>query len=617
MMHALLLLVVLLLLLLVLLPVSSLAVVQVEQATVDPPGAGVWTVPGGRGPADTDRDPWLLKPRFHHGAPNPAGCDGSGFCAGCNDVNAIFRFNGTTHVFYQHVETPEFNGSTVPAAWRTCWAHAASRDNVRWRNFGCVGAWDKEFGVAWDGALLGLDPTTGGPVLLYDGFINGTSIQKGDAKFGEVMATPVDVTDEWLREWQVRPDVAQPVLQSSTAGTNPGPGFSLPVASGGTAGTRYTVAVAHTGNHGCVLLSSGAGMRDVRVLNMDFFAPDHRISPDCFQPNLIELPGAVGFTHILKFEGPSKHCGPGCWGDSAYILGSVGKSSDSGLPEFVPATSSGGAYHRLDGGNFQWAELSPLEHGRSLLMGWVRSGQFVQGKKAFLPNTCNPMWPHAPPSWETESLMREVAWDAQVGTVVTPPLRELDQLRGAAPLAVLGQTRLVAGGWRPLAMAGTGVGSPIGRQLEILAYFERAAGGNATFGVAVLESQALGQRTSVSLSTAGDAPNSVALTVDGSHGGFLPAACDALLPPSVARSTAVTLPGELLELRVFVDRGVVEAFAMGGRATGTVQVRPNASAVGVSLFAVGGDVALRNVSVWNVETMWEEEEEEEEGSSTQ
>ena len=135
----------------------------------------------------------LLKPRFHHGSPNPAGCAGTGFCAGCNDVNAIFRFNGTTHVFYQHTETPEYNGSRVPAAWRVCWAHAASRDNVRWRNFGCVGSWDKAFGVAWDGALLGLDPVSG-PVLLYDAFINGTTMQKGHdiVQFGEVMVTPVE-----------------------------------------------------------------------------------------------------------------------------------------------------------------------------------------------------------------------------------------------------------------------------------------------------------------------------------------------------------------------------------------------------------------------------------------
>eukprot|EP01049_Picozoa_sp_SAG25_P017781 SAG25_NODE_4783_length_750_cov_1.227343_1_plen_120_part_10 len=112
------------LLLLLLLLLLSLAATAAPAAQADPPGVGAWTLPG-RGRVDTDHDPWLLKPRFHHGAPNPAGCAGTGFCAGCNDVNAMFRFNGTTHVFYQHVETPEFNGSTLPAAWRTCWAHGA------------------------------------------------------------------------------------------------------------------------------------------------------------------------------------------------------------------------------------------------------------------------------------------------------------------------------------------------------------------------------------------------------------------------------------------------------------------------------------------------------------
>ena len=56
-----------------------------------------------------------------------------------------------------------------------------------------MAAWDKAFGVAWDGALLGLDPVSG-PVLLYDAFINGTTMQKGHdiVQFGEVMVTPVE-----------------------------------------------------------------------------------------------------------------------------------------------------------------------------------------------------------------------------------------------------------------------------------------------------------------------------------------------------------------------------------------------------------------------------------------
>ena len=47
-----------------LLQLLSLAAAQ--QAAVDPPGVGAWTVPGGRGPADTDRDPWCAPlPRGH------------------------------------------------------------------------------------------------------------------------------------------------------------------------------------------------------------------------------------------------------------------------------------------------------------------------------------------------------------------------------------------------------------------------------------------------------------------------------------------------------------------------------------------------------------------------
>ena len=47
--------------------------------------------------------------------------------------------------------------------------------------------------------------------------------------------------------------------------------------------------------------------------------------------------------------------------------------------------------------------------------------------------------------------------------------------------------------------------------------------------------------------------------------------------------------------------GIVEAFAMGGRGVATVIVRPNASATGVSVFS-GGNVTLRNLTVWGMET---------------
>ena len=85
----------------------------------------------------------------------------------------MFKHRGVLHVFFQHILTPEYSGARPTAEYRTCWAHAASKDLVRWRTWGCVGSWDRSYGVAFDGALLGLD-ASGTPTLLFDGLEHGT-----------------------------------------------------------------------------------------------------------------------------------------------------------------------------------------------------------------------------------------------------------------------------------------------------------------------------------------------------------------------------------------------------------------------------------------------------------
>ena len=57
------------------------------------------------------------------------------------------------------------------------------------------------------------------------------------------------------------------------------------------------------------------------------------------------------------------------------------------------------------------------------------------------------------------------------------------------------------------------------------------------------------------------------------------------------------LVGEkLLELRIFVDRSVVEAFGLGEREVAVVGMRPNAMATGVSVFS-GGNTTMVNLTI--------------------
>ena len=91
------------------------------------------------------------------------------------------------------------------------------------------------------------------------------------------------------------------------------------------------------------------------------------------------------------------------------------------------------------------------------------------------------------------------------------------------------------------------------------------------------------------------------LTIDSSYSSAAP---DVL---SRAPETAPVLleEGELLELRVFVDRSVVEVFA-NGRQCLAVRVYPDrADSIGVSLRAQGSAAWLRSLDAWQMSSIWE------------
>lgn len=90
------------------------------------------------------------------------------------------------------------------------------------------------------------------------------------------------------------------------------------------------------------------------------------------------------------------------------------------------------------------------------------------------------------------------------------------------------------------------------------------------------------------------------LTLDSSYSSILPNAL------SRAPETAPVCldPGELLRLRVFVDRSVVEVFANGKQCV-AVRVYPGRrDSVGVSLRAQGGEAELRSLDAWQMKSIY-------------
>ena len=70
--------------------------------------------------------------------------------------------------------------------------------------------------------------------------------------------------------------------------------------------------------------------------------------------------------------------------------------------------------------------------------------------------------------------------------------------------------------------------------------------------------------------------------------------------PAVERAPFALAPGEALELDVFVDRGVVEAFANGRQAISRLACPKRADALGVVLSAQGGPAKYESAEVWEL-----------------
>jgi sucrose-6-phosphate hydrolase SacC (GH32 family) len=75
-------------------------------------------------------------------------------------------------------------------------------------------------------------------------------------------------------------------------------------------------------------------------------------------------------------------------------------------------------------------------------------------------------------------------------------------------------------------------------------------------------------------------------------------------------------PGEALNLRVFLDKGMVEVFANDRQAV--VYMQPhNADDVGVSLFSKDGDIAVKNVRSWKMKSIYPEGKPKENNQATE
>jgi beta-fructofuranosidase len=146
-----------------------------------------------------------------------------------------------------------------------------------------------------------------------------------------------------------------------------------------------------------------------------------------------------------------------------------------------------------------------------------------------------------------------------------------------------------------IALAGVG-----GKAVEIAAALE--PGSAREVGLKVLRSPDGAEETAVSLYRDTHGADTHSLSIDVSRASTR--ADVQARPPEVG---PLHLPdGEPLRLRVFIDRSVVEVFA-NDRQCLTVRAFPEREdSTGLSVFARGGEAALRSCDVWQMRSIWPE-----------
>lgn len=208
------------------------------------------------------------------------------------------------------------------------------------------------------------------------------------------------------------------------------------------------------------------------------------------------------------------------------------------------------AEHRgvMDYGNYYAPNCTEDGRGRRILWGWVNGFRGGRG-------------------WNGCMTLPRVLTLGEDGSLVQQPAPEFQKLRGKEHKALddvrLSESSRVLEGVR-------------GDILEILAAFE--PGKAKTYGVKVRRSA--------------DGRRAVAISYDGKD-----------LDVAGTRAPLSLASGEHLTLHVFLDRSVLEVYA-NGRLCVTRVIYPESADVGVEGFAQGGDVTLKSLQAWPVESIW-------------
>ena len=468
-----------------------------------------------------------------------------------NDCSGIVEHLGVFHVFHQCCQNH--------------WEHVVSTDLMHWTRLPSPIVPNRtdpkqwyDAGGSYDGSVTILPEADGGPVIIYDVIEVGPPPSGlGDDPPTMGVARAADATDPYLVDWIKDP--ANPIDFDGTAGS------SFPSSVWYNEINGYWNLLAHTYRYESPNSSFHVWRRKEQIL-------DHHVA-DLGGQWFLALPpppegvdAAVGApTHAVNTRA-----------GELYIFGNYSAADETFKQSKSPAISS------IDHGpSFSWA-AAQWAGNRTMNIGWVGGSSQA--------------------THDSLSLLRDVRYDPRILALVSNPLDELAGLRNAT-IADERAFALAAGDTKTL--SGTAA-NPRAASADVVLSFDvsDASSGptiatvctladpkdpNATGGVAVLVNVTAAAADGARSARAVVGDCGAELTTDGSGAYDVP-----------------VLDGEeTFDLRILVDRQVVETFVHGGRCVFTQVTGVQGTTPGTSVtISAQTAVAVASARVFSMGCGW-------------
>ena len=402
--------------------------------------------------------------------------------------------------------------------------------------------------VRWTDLPIALGPDPDGPDRLGC-FSGAATVWDGVPTlvyYGNPTGICIATSADGLLTWQKHP--ANPVIPHSLHG---GPTVFDP-AIWREDGTWYCLSGGSVeGPKDAAFLFRSEDMVDWEYVGL-FYEPGDET--DCAVPDFF----ALGDKHVLLFSSHQKGV--------QYYIGEYTRGRFEPVRHGRMNSGSMG----LETGNLLAAYTLLDGSGRRVMFGWVSEGRQEEVQRGF--------------GWSGTMCLPRVLSLAPDGLLQQEPIDEVRSLRREH--VRVADVTVADGSVKAVPDAG-------GDCLEIAVAVD--VGTARDFGVKVLCSPDETEQTVISYSR-----ESSTLSLDVEK-----CSLDHTVVGREAQSAQLDLDeGEPLRLRVFVDRSIVEVFANRGVCL-TKRVYPvRADSTGIRLFANGGDVVVRSLETWRMDTIW-------------